>query len=99
MDGVLKLQIMNVCKYLYLSLTVCLLMGTSLWSQFVEVNADIDMRRLSEGERQIFFSLAEDIENYYRNTQFASDVSDLEIVIDIRLVLESVIPGGEPDNY
>ena len=94
MDGVLKLQIMNGYKYLYLSLAVCLLMGASLWSQFVEVNADLDMRRLSEGERQIFSSLAEDIENYYLNTQFSSDVSDLEIVIDIRLVLESVSQGG-----
>ena len=94
MNGVLKLQIMNGCKYLYLSLAVCLLMGTSLWSQFVEVNADLDMRRLSEGERQIFSSLAEDIENYYLNTHFSSDVTDLGIVIDIRLVLESVSQGG-----
>jgi len=38
--------------------------------------------------------LTEDIENYYLNTQFSSDVSDLEIVIDIRLVLESVSQGG-----
>ena len=94
MNGVLKLQIMNWCKYLYLSLAVCLLMGTRLWSQFVEVNAELDMRRLSEGDRQIFSFLAEDVKNYYLNTQFSSDVSDLDIVIDIHLVLESVSQGG-----
>ena len=75
MDGVVKLQIMNCSKYLYLTLTSCILMGTSLWSQFIEVNAELDMRRLSEGDRQIFSSLAEDIENYYLNTQFSSDMS------------------------
>ena len=94
MDGIVKLQIMNCSKYLYLALTSCILMGTSLWSQFIKVNAELDMRRLSEGDRQIFSSLAEDIENYYLNTQFSSDVSDLGIVIDIRLVLESVSQGG-----
>ena len=94
MDGIVKLQIMNCSKYLYLALTSCILMGTSLWSQFIKVNAELDMRRLSEGDRQIFSSLAVDIKNYYLNTQFAADVSDLEIVIDIRLVLESVSRGG-----
>ena len=93
MDGFVKLQIMNCSKYLYLALTSCILMGTSLWSQFVKVNAELDMRRLSEGGRQIFSSLAEDIENYYLNTRFLSNVSDLGIVIDIRLVLESVSLG------
>ena len=94
MDGIVKLQIMNCSKYLYLALISCILMGTSLWSQFIKVNAELDMRRLSEGGRQIFSFLAEDIENYYLNTQFSSDVSDLGIVIDIRLVLESVSQGG-----
>ena len=31
------------------------------WGQFVEVNVDLDMRRLSEGDRQLFNSTAEDI--------------------------------------
>jgi len=52
------------------------------------------MRRLSEGDRQLFDTMADDIENYYLNTQFSADVSDLEMVIDIRLVLESVSRGG-----
>ena len=52
------------------------------------------MRRLSEGDRQLFDTMAEDIENYYLNTQFSADVSDLEIVIDMRLVIESVSQGG-----
>jgi len=81
-------------KFFNLSVTFFLLMGSIAWSQFAEINAELDMRRLSEGDRQIFNSFAEDIENYYLNTQFSADVSDLGMLIDIRLVLESVSHGG-----
>mgnify|MGYP000969972411 FL=1 len=94
MDGIVKLQIMNWSKYLYLALTACILMETGLWSQFVEVNAELDMRRLSEGDRQLFETLTKDIENYYLNTPFAADLDDLDMTIDLRLVLESVSRGG-----
>ena len=63
MDGIVKLQIMNWSKYLYLALTVCILIETGLWSQFVEVNAELDMRRLSEVDRQLFETLTVDVEN------------------------------------
>ena len=81
-------------KYFNFSTVIFLLTGSFVWSQFVEINAELDMRRLSEGDRQLFDTMADDIENYYLNTQFSADVSDLEMVIDIRLVLESVSRGG-----
>ena len=81
-------------KYFNLFTLFFLLIESFLWSQFAEVNAELDMRRLSEGDRIIFVSLAEDIENYYLNTQFSADISDLAMSIDIRLVLESVSQGG-----
>jgi hypothetical protein len=81
-------------KYFNFNTVIFLLTGSFAWSQFVEINAELDMRRLSEGDRQLFDTMADDIENYYLNTQFSADVSDLEMVIDIRLVLESVSRGG-----
>ena len=81
-------------KYLHYSVAFFLLIGSFIWSQFIEVNAELDLRRLSEGDRQLFTTLAEDIENYLLNTQFSADANDLELVIDIRLVLESVSHGG-----
>ena len=90
----LKLKNMIQDKYFNFSTVIFLLTGSFAWSQFVEVNTELDMRRLSEGDRQLFNTLAEDIENYYINTQFFANVSDLEMVIDIRLVLESVSRGG-----
>ena len=90
----LKLRNMIQNKYFNFSTVIFLLTGSFVWSQFVEINAELDMRRLSEGDRQLFDTMADDIENYYLNTQFSTDVSDLEMVIDIRLVLESVSRGG-----
>ena len=90
----LKLWNMIQNKYFNFSTVIFLLTGSFAWSQFVEVNAELDMRRLSEGDRQLFDTMADDIENYYLNTQFSADVSDLEMVVDIRLVLESVSRGG-----
>ena len=79
-------------------LPIFFILGISIWSigwgQFVEVNTDLDMRRLSEGDRQLFNSMAVDMKHYYLNTQFSQDVSDLKMIIDIHLVLESVSRGG-----
>ena len=79
-------------------LPIFFILGISIWSigwgQFVEVNTDLDMRRLSEGDRQLFNSMAVDMKHYYLNTQFSQDVSDLKMIIDVHLVLESVSQGG-----
>ena len=79
-------------------LPIFFILGISIWSigwgQFVEVNVDLDMRRLSEGDRQLFNSMAVDMKHYYLNTQFSQDVSDLKMNIDVHLVLESVSQGG-----
>ena len=71
-----------------------LLIGSKGWAQFVNVNVELDMRRLNEGYYQLFDTIEEDVEEYLLNTQFSTDVNDLEIAIDIRLVLASVTQGG-----
>ena len=81
-------------KYLNFSTAIFLLIGSFSWAQFIEVNAELDLRRIGEGDRQLFITLAEDIENYFLNTQFSATTNDLEIIVDIRLVLESVFQGG-----
>jgi len=81
-------------KYLNFSTAFFLLIGSFSWAQFIEVNAELDLRRISERDRQLFTTLAEDIENYFLNTQFSATTNDLEMIIDIRLVLESVTQGG-----
>jgi len=60
------------------------------FSQFLEANVEIDMRRLSESERQLLYTLENDLSEYFINNQFSSDASDFEMIIDFRLVLESI---------
>ena len=81
-------------EYLRLFLILQFVFWSVGWGQFIEVNVDLDMRRLSEGDRQLFNTITEDIKNYLLNTQFSSDVIDLEMIIDIHFVLESVSQGG-----
>ena len=85
---------MGYKQYLHIYCLLVIALGTMGWGQFLEVNVDLDMRRLSKGERQLFNAMAEDIKQYYLNTQFSHDVDDLNMVIDFRLVLESVSQGG-----
>ena len=59
----LKLRNMIQNKYFNFSTVIFLLTGSFAWSQFVEVNAELDMRRLREGDRHLFDTMAEDIEN------------------------------------
>ena len=51
--SILKLQIMNHRKYLNFSTAVFVLIGSFSWAQFIEVNAELDLRRISEGDRQL----------------------------------------------
>ena len=59
----LKLRNMIQNKYFNFNTVIFLLTGSFAWSQFVEINAELDMRRLSEGDRQLFDTMADDIEN------------------------------------
>ena len=71
---------------------------TQLYAQFSEVNIELDMRRISDNDRQLLESLSLDIEQYYLNTQFNPDVIDLEIEINIRLVIESISQGNNQNT-
>ena len=52
---------MNQGKCLNFNTAIFLLIGSFSWAQFVEVNAELDLRRLSEGDRQLFETLIEDL--------------------------------------
>jgi hypothetical protein len=81
---------MNLNKTLHLFNFFILLFSSFAYNQFIDVNVELDLRRLSEGDKQLFTSLSEDVESYLLNTQFSPKSNDLEIFVDIRLVLESI---------
>jgi len=89
---------MKINKYLYFFQFLLLLFNSICYSQFIEVNAELDLRRLSEGDKQLFTTLKNDIENYLLNTKFSSEANDLEIFMTIRLVVESVSKNSSQTN-
>ena len=89
---------MKINKYLYFFQFLLLLFNSVCYSQFIEVNAELDLRRLSEGDKQLFTTLKNDIENYLLNTKFSSEANDLEIFMTIRLVVESVSKNSSQTN-
>ncbi len=89
---------MKINKYLYFFQFLLLLFNSVCYSQFIEVNVELDLRRLSEGDKQLFTTLKNDIENYLLNTKFSSEANDLEIFMTIRLVVESVSKNSSQTN-
>ena len=84
-------------KYL-LIISVWLISLVSICSgQFVEVNVYLDLRRLSEGERQLFTTMTEDMQQYFLNSQFTPDIADMKMIIDRTPV--PVMTGGVADPY
>ena len=81
-------------KYLRIYFILLFAISGIAKGQFIGVDVNVDLRRLSEGDRQLFHTIAEDIEEYFLNTQFAQEAADLEIQIEFRLILESVSYGG-----
>ena len=88
-----KLLAMQYKKY-SINVILLILMTFSIgFSQFFEVEVEVDMRRLSEGDRQLLYSLKDELKKYFMNTQFSED-SDIELIIHFRLVIESISTSG-----
>ncbi len=85
---------MNRTKYIYYKLIFYLVIGCTAWTQFIEVNVEIDIRRLNDSEKQLFDNFSEEVKNYYLNTQFGTDISDLNIELFSRFIIESITYGG-----
>lgn len=81
---------MFILKFIFSTICFCFFSTSIVFTQFINVKAELDLRRINESDRIIFNNFSNDIENYFSNTQFGSDLDDLELVIHCRLILESI---------
>ena len=58
-----------------------LLIGSKGWAQFVNVNVELDMRRLNEGYYQLFDTIEEDIEELSKQTAIVSKENELQDIL------------------
>jgi len=64
-------------------------------AQFIEVEVTVDDTSLrGDSGQYLTDSLVEQIKSYLLNTQFAPEESDIEMVINIRIIIESIIDQG-----
>ena len=61
---------------------------TPIFSQFGSIKIDFDDRLLRSDEKQDLLNLKEDIRQFYLNTSWDKEYSDLDIPLHIQLIFE-----------
>ena len=66
------------------------------FSQFSKIDINVDYSNINENEMFIFENFEEEIKNYFLNNFFFDENDDLELILDINMIIESVnTKGGE----
>ena len=72
-----------------------ILTNSILFSQFENVNVQLDMKQLRENDKYILTTFSDEIKNYLMTSPFAPGTEDLGIEIDIHFVFESITDNGK----
>ena len=70
-----------------------------LFPQFGSVKIDFDDRLLRSDERHDLINLKEDVKQFYFNTSWDKDFSDLDIAITYSIIFEGVASKGNVKTY
>ncbi len=69
--------------------------SSSLFAQFVVAKVTIDDTRMrGDSEHYLTDSLEKQMQNYLLETRFAPEADDIEMVINIRVIVESIVDQG-----
>ena len=72
---------------------------TPIFSQFGSIKIDFDDRLLRSDEKQDLLNLKEDIRQFYLNTSWNKEYSDLDIPLHIQLIFEGAASKGNVKTY
>ena len=75
-------------------ITLFLILITNLKSQFVDVKITINDDRLQQSINNELDNFESNLENYLKNTEFASDAMDIDFSIEILFVFEGITDKG-----
>ena len=75
------------------------LLSTSLIAQFGSVKIEFDDRLLRSDEKYDLINLKEDIRQFFINTAWDKDYSDLNIPLHIQIVFEGAASKGNVKTY
>ena len=72
---------------------------TPIFSQFGSIKIDFDDRLLRSDEKHDLINLKEDIRQFYLNTSWDKEFSDLDIPLHIQLIFEGAASKGNVKTY
>ena len=72
---------------------------TPIFSQFGSIKIEFDDRLLRSDEKQDLLNLKEDIRQFYLNTSWDKEYSDLDIPLHIQLIFEGAASKGNVKTY
>ena len=72
---------------------------TPIFSQFGSIKIDFDDRLLRRDEKHDLLNLKEDIRQFYLNTSWDKEYSDLDIPLHIQLIFEGAASKGNVKTY
>ncbi len=72
---------------------------TPIFSQFGSIKIDFDDRLLRSDEKHDLLNLKEDIRQFYLNTSWDKEYSDLDISLHIQLIFEGAASKGNVKTY
>jgi len=67
---------------------------TILQAQFVDVSFNLDNRQVRENEKYLFDTIENDIANYFTTNRFMEGEDELELLLDLHVVIESISHSG-----
>ena len=71
-----------------------LIIISTIFSQFHDVKAEIDMQRVKETQKYILSNFTYEIENYFLSNNFCPEYDYLDIPINIQFIIESISENG-----
>ena len=86
-------------KYITHILLITILLSGFLFAQFGNVDVSFDDRLLRNGDRQQLLSLKDEIKQFFQNTEWDDEYSDLEIPLQIQIIFEGISSKGSMQVY
>ena len=81
--------------YRIISIIFVFILTSNIYAQFIDVQTKIDLRQIRENDHFYFDSIVENINNFFNDNIFGSDIEDLDIGVNLHFIFESI---GDSDN-
>ena len=76
--------------YRTISIIFVFILTNNIYAQFIDVQTKIDLRQIRENDHFYFDNILENINNFFTENIFGTDIDDLCLQIKLHLIFESI---------